>query len=165
MKQPGLNCIWIVIILVFLACSSSGTTDKNDNDAEENLVEFFQEELSLMKSFQQKPDAYVMYLDHQNRSYKNKQIRLNRVISSVNENFEKVPVGDRSRYQRKWKEKLQPIINDMHHMMRKIIIVDTANLNPKTMARIEKLTIEFKEQEKQLRRETLKPDLFEEPEL
>lgn len=158
-----LAAVLILLIFVVLACGEK--KNPGNKNPEKDLIQFFTDELTRMREFQEKPDSYLRYLVYQKQNYPAKQFRLNKIIVQINAKFSALPDKDKMNYQREWKEKLQPIVNEIQGVMHQMVVRDTPGLNADKMAKIQQLTIIIKEQEKKAKREVLLPVFFTEPEL
>ena len=156
-----------VFILLLALLSGLGCHGKSAQDgaSENELLEFFKQELALIKEFQaHKEDAYMNYLRYQMNHYEQKEGRLNYIIKQVNENFSQITVDEKVRYQRHWLEQFQPVVNEMVFLTRKLIVEETAQLNQDKMASIQEFTIRLKEKEKKTKKMVLEPVFFHESE-
>lgn len=162
--KKNLSTSTIVFVLLFVWTMAGCSKAQKEDSSEEELLHFFEQELTLIKDYSKNKDAYLNYLMHQQKNYSVKQARLNAMIERINSSFDGIPEEKKVRYQRRWKEKFQPVINEMSHVMRQIIVTETAGLDPQKMAKIQQLTIELKDSESTAKKIELKPLFFNDPE-
>lgn len=145
-----------IIALTFIQCDMNHKED--DLILEEKLLYLFKNELKAIKTFQK--ESYIKYLEYQILTFKEKQIRLNGIIKSINNKFASMDQEEQSQYQKKWALKFQPLINSIDLELKNLSYSYTANLTPKRMATIQKLVKKISEQEKSVKKVDLKPKFF-----
>lgn len=152
------NCHRLVfLILVSLyACVGCNTLAP-----EEGLFDVFQNELTVLKAFEN--GSYVDYMASENDMFPKRQKKLNAIILELNGKFDTMNDLEKMSYQKQWHEKFQPVIDDIYLRTNKLVVHTTTNLKPEVMAHIKELAIRRQAIEKQTEQISLKPQFYELP--
>lgn len=143
--------------LVFFSCQH------NDYSPEENLLNFFKNEVVVLNQYQK--GSYVDYMRFQNQTYKSKRKIANQLIEEINRRFEEMDPQEKIAYQKKWQKKFQPVIDEIYKKTKNLVAWETKQLTPENMAKIKELSIERKTMEEAMAEKKLKPLFFELPEV
>lgn len=148
-----------LLIQLYLALLFFFTVNcQNERAAEEKLLGVFQHKLSRLKSHQR--DSYANYMQAENKSFPRDQKHVNELILEINAEYSRMPEKRRSSYEKKWRLKFQPVVNEIFRRTHSLVTRETRALTQETMSQIERLSIERKAMAKKLPEERLKPVFF-----
>lgn len=150
-----------LILFLLFVCLFQCARDKAALSPEEQLLNIFKTELSLVEKHQ---DNYIAYMQQQLSYFKNKNQLTSAAITAVNKQFQNMSDAKKEKYQRSQREKFQPVINNIYAITRKMIVKQTATLTPEKLVQIQDLSIKLAAIEKDTKMVKLVPLFFIVPE-
>lgn len=150
----------IIAVSIFFLFSFSCQSSQSLTNPEEKLLGMFQQELKLVKAYQ---DNYVDYMKYQVDHFPQKNKMSAEIIGAINHKFDKIPDEAKQEYQKQWQLKFQPVIDQIYQYSRSMIQKLKNRITPGIKAKVQEYSIKMELLEKDTADQKLAPKFFVTP--